>query len=235
VRTGAAAGSVAPPNRLALVLSVLLGGCASSLPRGVSRPDGARSDDWTRVQNVAEVRQSSRDGCGAAALAMVLGHWGRPVTPDEIWSASSPPRGQGMRAAALRDFARGQGLQAFLVEGQVDDLEPEVARDRPVLVGVMKRQGRRTYPHYEVVVGINRERQRIRTLDPARGPRETSLERFTSEWAAAGRLTLVVFPRTPSVAPSALGTLGVDRTVARRMVPGAPLLSRGFGDGAGHR
>jgi hypothetical protein len=49
-----------------------------------------------------------------------------------------------------------------------------------------------------VVVGLNRERQRILTLDPAGGPRERSIKDFTTEWAAAGRLTLVVFPPTPA-------------------------------------
>jgi ABC-type bacteriocin/lantibiotic exporter with double-glycine peptidase domain len=203
VRTGVARGRAAAPHGLALLLCLVASGCASTLPRNVTGADAARGSGWARVENVAEVRQTSRDGCGAAALAMVLGHWGRLVTQDEIWAASPPPPGQGMRADALREFARGQGLQAFLVQGEVGDLDREVGRDRPVLVGVIKRQGRRTYPHYEVVVGINRERRRILTLDPARGARETTLDRFTAEWAAAGQLTLVVFPATPAPAPVA--------------------------------
>jgi hypothetical protein len=89
------------------------------------------------------------------------------------------------------------------VEGEPADLHRELGRHRPVLVGVVKRKGRRAYPHYEVVVGINPQRQRILTLDPARGRREKSLERFTAEWAAAGRLTLVVFPPTPAPPPAA--------------------------------
>jgi ABC-type bacteriocin/lantibiotic exporter with double-glycine peptidase domain len=202
VRTGAPSGPPAVPGRLALVVCLLAGGC-SSLSRNLTGAEAARADGWTRVENVVEVRQSSRDGCGAAALAMVLGHWGRQVTQDEIRAASPPAEGHGMPADSLRDFARRQGLQAFLVEGQTDDLDREVGRDRPVLVGVVKRKGRRAYSHYEVVVGVNRERQRILTLDPARGPRETSLKRFTEEWIAAGRLTLVVFPPKPAPPPVA--------------------------------
>jgi ABC-type bacteriocin/lantibiotic exporter with double-glycine peptidase domain len=186
----------APPALL--LASVLAAGCAPTGARSVSLASAARGDGWSRVENVAEIRQSSADGCGAAALAMVLARWGRPVSQEEIRAASPPPAGKGLRADTLRDFARAQGLQAFLVEGRPGDLEREVGRDRPVLVGVVKRQGRRAYPHYEVVVGINRELQRIVTLDPARGARETSIERFVEEWAAAGRLTLVVFPGTPA-------------------------------------
>jgi ABC-type bacteriocin/lantibiotic exporter with double-glycine peptidase domain len=143
---------------------------------------------------VPEVRQSSRDTCGAAALAMVLGHHGLAVTEHEIASVSQPAGERGIRADALREFARSRGLQAFLVRGERTDLDRELVRGRPVLVGVMKRKGRRAYPHYEVVVGVHRERERIATLDPARGRRETSFERFTREWEAAGRLTLVVLP-----------------------------------------
>lgn len=192
MRPGANAGRAA-----LLLVSLLAAGCAST-GRSVSLASAARGDGWSRVENVAEVRQSSADGCGAAALAMVLGHWGRPVSQEEIRAASPPPPGQGMRADTLRDLARAQGLQAFLVEGRPGDLEREVGRDRPVLVGVVKRQGRRAYPHYEVVVGYNRERRRIVTLDPARGARERSMERFAEEWAAAGRLALVVFPGAPA-------------------------------------
>lgn len=205
MRTGAAKGRVAAPPRLAIVACLLLAGGCASVSRNVTGAEAGRGDGWTRVENVAEVRQSSRQGCGAAALAMVLGHWGHRVTQAEIWAASPPPRGQGMRADALRDFARGRGLEAFLVEGRDADLEREVGRDRPVLVGVVKRQGRRAYSHYEVVVGIDRGRQRILTLDPARGARESSLERFSAEWSAAGRVTLVVFPRAPAPTPVAEG------------------------------
>jgi ABC-type bacteriocin/lantibiotic exporter with double-glycine peptidase domain len=185
---------------LALVVGLLASGCYSSLSRNLADPDAARADGWAQVENVPEVRQSGEHDCGAAALAMVLGHWGRQVTPEAIWAAGPPPPGHGLRADALRDFARREGLQAFLVEGSPADLDLEVGRDRPVLVGVVKRQGRRAYPHYEVVVGINRKRQRILTLDPARGPRESSLKRFSAEWAEAGRLTLVVFPRASAPA-----------------------------------
>jgi hypothetical protein len=46
-----------------------------------------------------------------------------------------------------------------------------------------------------VVVGTNRKKQRILTIDPARGLRVNSREGFASEWAAAGQVTLVVLPQ----------------------------------------
>jgi len=141
------------------------------------------------------VRQIAREDCGAAALAMVLGYWALPVTRADISAAHPPAPEGGIRAAALRDFARRQGVEAFLIEGELADLDRELARHRPVLVGVMKRYGGRVYPHYEVVVGVSRRQRRILTLDPANGLRVNSREGFTAEWTAAGRLTLIVFPR----------------------------------------
>lgn len=190
------------PGRLAAVAFVLLAGGCSGLSRNLAGAEAGRGEGWTRVEDVPELRQTGQHDCGAAALAMVLRHHGKAVTPAEIWAASPPPPGRGLRADALRAYARGQGLQAFLIEGRPDDLEREVSRGRPVLVGVVKGRGERTYPHYEVVVGIQRRRGRILTLDPARGAQERSARDFAKEWAAAGRLALVVLP-APSPSASA--------------------------------
>lgn len=181
---------------LALAVCVLVSGCYLGSARTATPADLTAADDsWNMVEGVPPVRQIAREDCGAAALAMVLGYWALPVTRADISAANPPAPERGIRAAALRDFARRQGLQAFIVEGQLADLDRELARRRPVLVGVMKRYGGRVYPHYEVVVGVSRRQRRVLTLDPANGLRVNSREGFTAEWSAAGRLTLIVFPR----------------------------------------
>jgi ABC-type bacteriocin/lantibiotic exporter with double-glycine peptidase domain len=190
VRTGAAgAGCVA------LLAALLASGCYKGSARSLTPADLAREQGWERVEGVPEVRQVARRDCGAAALAMVLGYWGLPVTRDQIIVAHPTAPEGGIRAAALRDFARGHGLQAFVLKGELADLEREVQRRRPVLVGTMKVYGRKAYPHYEVVVGFNRPQQRILTLDPDAGLRVNSLQGFAAEWAAAGQLTLIVLPQ----------------------------------------
>jgi ABC-type bacteriocin/lantibiotic exporter with double-glycine peptidase domain len=182
----------ATSQSLALVVCVLAGGCASVVRN--TPAEAARGDGWVRVDGVTEVRQSTSDGCGAAALEMVLRHWGRPVSQDDIVAATSPAPDQGIRADALRDLARAQHLQAFVLAGEVTDLEREVRRNRPVLVGVVKRQGGRAYPHYEVVVALHDRRRRVLTLDPASGARERGIDAFLAEWTASGRLMIVVLP-----------------------------------------
>lgn len=184
--------------RLGLLACVLVSGCYLGSARSTTPAELAREPGWEVVKAVPDVRQAAREDCGAAALAMVLGHWGYPVTRNQIATASGGASKRGITAAALREFTRQQGLQAFLIQGRASDLDREIQRQHPVLVGVMKRHLFRYYPHYEVVVGINRRQQRILTLDPAHGLRVNSRDHFVSEWARADQLTLIVFPPQPS-------------------------------------
>lgn len=170
-------------------------GCYVGSAHSATPAELGSDEGWERIEGVPDVRQVARQDCGAASLAMVLGYWGRTVTRDEISAANPPTPAKGLPAATLRDLARRQGLQAFLIPGQLGDLERELQRHHPVLVGVVKRYGRRAYAHYEVVVGMSRRTQRILTLDPASGLRVDSREGFAAEWAAAGQVTLIVYPR----------------------------------------
>ena len=147
------------------------------------------------VGGVPLIRQTSAHDCGPAALAMVLRRWGVPADVAQVARATGGP-GQSVAAGALRDEARRQGLQAFLIRGEVDDLVREVGSNRPILVGLIQRYtNNRAYAHYEVVVGINPRSQQLLLLDPGNGMREDAMKSFSQEWEGAGRLTLVVGPR----------------------------------------
>jgi ABC-type bacteriocin/lantibiotic exporter with double-glycine peptidase domain len=185
--------------RLYLSAAVLAAaaGCYTGSARDVSaseRLEATRDASWLVVDDVPFVPQHADGDCGPAALAMVLGHFGVDVAAADIVDregAGAP----GVRAGTLRDVARAKGLEAFVVSGTFEDLFAQLERGRPVLVGVAKPiavgQAR---PHYEVVVGINRRARLIRSLDPARGLRENSLEGFAREWVPTRQVTIVVFP-----------------------------------------
>ena len=179
---------------LTLVGCLAACGCYVGSARSATPADLSADEGWERIEGVPDVRQAAREDCGAAALAMVLGYWNRAVTRDDIVAANPPTPERGLPAATLRDLARQQGLAAFLIPGRLSDLERELRRRHPILVGVVKRYGRRAYSHYEVVVGMSRRTQRILTLDPAGGLRVDSREGFAAEWAAAGQVTLIVYP-----------------------------------------
>jgi ABC-type bacteriocin/lantibiotic exporter with double-glycine peptidase domain len=188
----------------ALLALVLAGGCYKGTARSLTPADLAREGGWERVEGVPDVRQAERRARAPAALAMVLRYWGQSVTRDDISAANPTAPERGIRAAALRDYARGRGLQAFVIKGELADLEREVRHRRPVVVGTITVYGKKAYPHYEVVVGINRDKHQVLTLDPAAGLRVNSHEGFAAEWAAAGQVTLVVMPGSPQQSASNL-------------------------------
>lgn len=175
---------------LALLGCLLISGCYLGTARHTTLTALKGEDGWDLVEGVSFVHQATQEDCGAAAISMVLSYWGLSVKTDDLPSTPT----QGIKAAELRDLARRQGLHAFVIEGQLSDLSYELQRRRPVIVGLIKRYLLKVYSHYEVVIGINRNQQRIITLDPAHGLRVNSFAGFSSEWAAANRIALAVFP-----------------------------------------
>jgi len=181
-----------------LSLAVLVALAASGCYRGGARPVEMSSvlhdSEWLTVSNVPTVLQDGEHECGAAAVAMVLDYWGHPTAPDDVRKASAENPEHGITAGFLRAYLRGQGLRAFLLQGNFDDLEQELKNGRPVLVGVERRFTTGLYAHYQVVVGINRRRKELVVIDPAVGWREYSFGDFEREWGPASSLTLVVSP-----------------------------------------
>lgn len=150
---------------------------------------------WLFLTNVPFVPQQKEMDCGAAALAMAMGHGGQPTSVADISSAVAPDEDKGIFAGRLRDYARRRGFEAYLIVGTLDDLTTELGRGHPVLVGLVKTENRRTFSHYEVVVGIRHDGTRIVTLDPASGKRERSTKKFLTEWAGSQQAALVVWLR----------------------------------------
>jgi ABC-type bacteriocin/lantibiotic exporter with double-glycine peptidase domain len=186
---------------LPLALTFAAPACYRGSARAVSPAEAAvatRDPSWELVDGVPFVAQASDRDCGPAALAMVLAHFGAAASLEEVAArvpADDLRHGAGVRAGTLRDLARARGLQAFVVSGTFNDLLEQVSRGRPVLVGLAKPMlGGRAAAHYEVVVGMNRARKLIRSLDPARGLRENTLEGFAREWVPTHQVTIIVLP-----------------------------------------
>jgi ABC-type bacteriocin/lantibiotic exporter with double-glycine peptidase domain len=184
--------------RLALTAVLAALSCAGcTLYSGSARPasfEELRSEEgWILLDSVPYVPQVSKQGCGAACLAMVLGHWGEAADAKALESECAISETGGIRAAALRDAARRRGLSAFVFEGTTADLEHELSNGRPVVVGVWKPDGDRFTSHFEVVVGLQSDRGRIAALDPAIGLTCDSLTAFAAEWHPTNGVTLVVF------------------------------------------
>jgi ABC-type bacteriocin/lantibiotic exporter with double-glycine peptidase domain len=177
-----------------LALAVMAAGCTGYTgaardfsPRRLSSEPG-----WLALRDVPFERQVEEADCGAAAIAMVIAYW-TGGAPGAAAAALRPAPERGIAAARLRDLARRRGLAAFIVRGELGDLERELAAGRPVVVGLVKPHGpKRVLTHYEVVVGLHRARKLIVTLDPASGWRENRVDAFLREWNPSKRLALVV-------------------------------------------
>jgi len=179
------------PPRAALLALVLTASACSPMYVGKSetlRADALRSEPgWTSVQGVPQLRQEHELDCGPIALQMVSRYW-EPTRTDEL----ELPIGTRATAGELRDAARARGYKSFIVEGTLNDIEHELKARRPVIVGMAKPTTDGALAHYEVVVGLHKEKQMIATFDPALGPRRYAFEDFLREWINAGRPLLVV-------------------------------------------
>lgn len=186
-------------TRIGLVAVLLLGiaaqGCSYSGSARSFDPESLKTEPgWVKVDRVEPTRQETREDCGIAAMAMVLRYHDRDVPPEKLAKACPVQPGAGSQAGQMRDFAKSQGLQAFLFHGELPDFNTELSRGHPIIVGLVKQYSSGAVTHYEVVVAVHPERRRIVTLDPAHGWRENTFDGFLQEWQPAARLMLVVFP-----------------------------------------
>jgi ABC-type bacteriocin/lantibiotic exporter with double-glycine peptidase domain len=177
-----------------IVLALGLAACRLPYAGGARPADvSALDENWHRAAPTPVVKQRDRTDCGLAALAMIGGAWGQSWTLTEL-AQEVPPTKHGVRLGALRDHARSHGLVAYAVRGTHDDLMFELARHRPVVLGLVLPFARdRALAHYEVVIAIDKRDGTVVTLDPATGKHmRRTRDVLEKEWKAAGYATLVV-------------------------------------------
>jgi ABC-type bacteriocin/lantibiotic exporter with double-glycine peptidase domain len=180
-----------------VVLAALAGGCHFGAYSSPVTPVMGHDPSWKVVPAVPMARQQGKSDCGVAALEMVIRYWQPDASPAELRAALGPVvDDKGLEASKLRAVARDHGLDAFIVEGTPDDLFHEVGAGRPVIVGLVRKSGRRVYSHYEVVVGVNERRRMLLAADPQDGWQEVELEDFLRQWDPAHRFTMVMLPKT---------------------------------------
>jgi ABC-type bacteriocin/lantibiotic exporter with double-glycine peptidase domain len=160
------------------------------------------SAGWVRVPNVPLQLQNSESDCGLAALSMIFHYWGlQDWTPDRIEQSCPVIPDRGVRARDLRACARQAGLECYLVHGSWKDLDQELRRGHPMIVGLVKAYASGPVTHYEVVVGYHSQKRLLITLDPAHGWRQNTVDGFLDEWEATTTLLLVFVGRTGASPP----------------------------------
>jgi ABC-type bacteriocin/lantibiotic exporter with double-glycine peptidase domain len=181
------------PRRLATSASIaIVLACVSAFAAG-------SANLWLDVPFVAQ----QKDGCGAAAIAMVMQYWeqheGRPAQPEaepaQILRTLYSPQAHGIYASAMVRYFRQNGYRTFAFAGQTADLEQQLTDGRPLLVAL--KPGFRSSLHYVVVAGLDQPAHLVLVNDPAeRKLLREDMSQFEREWRMAGNWTLLAVPET---------------------------------------
>jgi predicted double-glycine peptidase len=152
---------------------------------------------WLEVPYVHQ----EKDGCGSAALAMVLRYWqAKNVAvaeersdPAKIQRALYAAKRRGIYASDMERYMRESGFEVFAFRGEWSDLRTHILKGRPLIAG-LKRKGQPA--HYVVIVGIDPENAAALVNDPEQGSM-LRIERaeFKKGWQGTENWTLLAVPR----------------------------------------
>ncbi len=169
---------------------------AMLLLSGAALAAGA-ADIWLDVPFVKQ----EKDGCGAAAIAMVIEYWqrheGQPAGASpgaaQILSVLGSRAAHGIYAADMTRTFEQNGFRAFAFAGKWDDLEEQLEKGRPLIAAVQP-EGSGSL-HYVVVAGVDDGERMVLLNDPAqRKLLKEDRARFEREWRASGNWTLLAVP-----------------------------------------
>lgn len=174
----------------------------------VSACSTTRSIGWYEQQveqgavlAVPYIRQTSQADCGMAALASVMEYYKGPAYSQQALFERYPPASpRGYSLGELRDIARAHDFAGFVVPGDKSFLRSQLSRSRPLIVPVQVQGAGPSiigaldprYDHYVVVVGMDDDRGKIVTIDPARGPVELDFDDFAAGWENMNQAVLLV-------------------------------------------
>lgn len=210
-------GRPAPYWPAALLLLVLLGGCAGP---GLPRPERPLAD--IELSSVP-FHPQSRYQCGPAALATVLGWSGRAITPAALKPRVYVPERHGSLQPEIKAAARAEGRLVYPLRPSFDALVTELHAGHPVLV--MQNLGLSWLPqwHYAVVVGVADDPARVILRSGRQRRRITPLDTFLRTWQRADYWALVVLP--PGKLPATAEPLAYLRAAAALEATAGPAVA----------
>ncbi len=159
---------------------------------------------WLNVPFV----QQTKDGCGAASIAMVMQYWerqqGLPASPNaasaRILHALYSSSAHGIYASAMERYFERNGYRTFAFAGEWADFQRELAKGRPLIVAIKPRSSHSL--HYVVVAGLDQPDQKDQLVLLNDSARRKLLKEdkssFEKEWKATGYWTLLAVPETSS-------------------------------------
>src|SRR6202035_840951 len=109
--------------------------------------------------------KQTEDGCGSAAIAMLLQYWsahGTAVASDRADAAIIQKKlysrkARGIFASDMERYFRESGFREFAVRGAWSDLREHLQQGRPIIISMQPGSAKAPL-HYVVVTGMNWQR-----------------------------------------------------------------------------
>ncbi len=180
-------------NRIALGLLLLLF-LGPSARTGPQETAGV----WLDVPYVKQ----SEDGCGSAAISMLLQYWNAHGVGIDSQRADAAAiqkqlysrKVRGIRASDMESYLKDSGFRVFPLNGDWKDLLEQLKQGRP-LIASLQPGSARTPLHYVVVTGIDWRSGAVFINDPARGKLlRVAREDFEKQWRPNRNWMLLALP-----------------------------------------
>jgi ABC-type bacteriocin/lantibiotic exporter with double-glycine peptidase domain len=147
--------------------------------------------------------KQSEDGCGSAAISMLLQYWnahGTQVEPGRADAAAIQKRlysrkARGIFASDMETYLQETGFRVFPLEGEWKDLQQQLTQGRPLIVSLQPGNAKAPL-HYVVVTGMDWQSGAVFIHDPARGKLLKIVRAdFEKEWRPNRNWMLLALPK----------------------------------------
>lgn len=130
--------------------------------------------------------------CGPSSLATVLAFSGVDVTPDTLAEMVYLPGREGSLPLELTAASRRLGRMPYRLAAELETIVRELQAGRPVLVFLNLGSSRYPVWHFAVVVGYEKEEDRLILHSGFRQPQLMKISKFRGAWRRAGSWAMVV-------------------------------------------
>jgi len=173
---------------LVLIVAALWSGCVQKKTReSESVPD----QSTTYIEGVPFIKQKD-NFCGPAAMASLMQFYGQNISQEEVAEKVYTPKLEGALISDMENFAREQGYNVEVSEGNIGRLTSLIDEGTPVITLVDKGVWRVSVPHYYVVYGYNAENGTFLLHTGNECCVEMEFDKLDGEWERMNRLMLVI-------------------------------------------
>ncbi|MDZ4200834.1 MAG: PA2778 family cysteine peptidase [Gallionella sp.] len=174
-------------------ISFWLGGCATPQTQNILIANSTKLPPTTELGEVVFHPQELHQ-CGPAALATVLDAGGARVAPQDLIPQVYLSEREGSLQVEMLVATRRNGLFAYQLAPQLQDLLAEVASGTPVLV--LQNLALSWYPswHYAVVIGYDLPRAQIILRSGLEKRQVLPLTTFEHTWKRSGYWAMLALP-----------------------------------------